>query len=791
MEGIVAQSITITSTQQPLEVLLQQLHEEYDCSISYDAKRVGDCTINLQQEFEDIQTALEAIVQQCTLELKVVNGVFIMVQESANSDERPSYSFKGTVLDAETEEPLPFATVVINQQALIADENGKVFSNCPMATVVVEVAHLGYYNLKQECHLEKEQRYLLPLEPAATQLEEILVETREEKTVSNGQEGTGISQLNAARLPFLAGNTTNSLFAYLRLQAGILAAGEPEKDFILWGSYKGQSHLLYDGITLFSPTTYNNVLGMVNPAFVQAVEVHKGGQQVDIGDRVGGVVHLHSSRGSLQKNRYEIGGSNQLVDAYANIGLRNKGNFQIGFRHVLPHQLRGTLIGIPQQPFFFSDLHLKYNQFLAKGWSIKGSALANYDISEKTRLAKQQTPAPAELVEGRGQWFAGGSVQVYKDWQKWGQTRFQLSSSSIDFTYRPNWFTFSQSNTNPYIFENEYRKGITEARLQIEQTLPATCWHQPSFGLEGVYQYAYLEHPIPATFIPELRQEGKRLQGYVKDRIYVLPNLTAEAGIKWTLPLWQTMRLFLQPRLNVTYTPHQRWKISWAMGQYQQFLTENSLIDVNNNHAYHWNVATSKETPILESHHQVLHLSYVEKSFQIRLNGYYKSFKNLSKFKVGTENPLYGKARSYGLDAQIAYNKPHYNFWVAYNLGKTEESFCPSCNDQKYRPALHDQRQELKVAGMFRWKYFTLSANYVFGSGLLDFRMANRQVYSRLDAALLFEYQLGQLKVEAGLSVLNLLNTYNRPYLSYQSNSLYNLQTNLHKGVTLFLRTKF
>lgn len=791
----IAQPITIHSQQQPLEQLLQQLHQEYSLPLSYHPQGLGACNIDLAATFQTAQEALEAISQQCELQLKVVNGVFIIIKNKEALEDHPtSYSFRGIVIDQETQEPLPFATVKVNNQALIANENGKVVSNCPTSVALIEVTHLGYYNHQQSYSLEEDKTHYLFLQPASTQLEEIVVESASQQQVSNGQEGTGLSQLNASRLPFLPGNNTNSLFSYLRLQAGVQAAGEPEKDVILWGNYKGQSHLLYDGITLFSPTSYNNVLGLVNPAFVQAVEIHQGGQQVDIGDRAGGVVHLHSARGSLKKNHYEIGVSNQLVDAYGDIGLGQKGNFQIGLRYVLPHEWRSKLTGIEQQPFYFADLHLKYTQNFSKGWSMKMSGLANYDITQKERLISL-TGKPTEIVEDRGQAFAGASLQIHKDWKKIGQSSLLFTGSGIDFTYRPNIVYLGVNSETPYFFDNAYNKGITEGRVQFQHTFPATCWHQPSFGVEGAYQKAFLRRPeargAGPIDLPELYQEGSRIQGYLKDRLFIHPQLTAEVGLKWTIPFWQQTKIFLQPRLNVTYAPHKNWKISWAMGQYQQFLTENSIIDKNYNHAYHWTVANSKDAPVLESHQQVLQLSFVEKSFQARLNGYYKSFKNLTQYELGAEQLKYGKARSYGLDLQAGYSQQHYSFLAAYNVGRVEESFCPSCNDKTYQPALQDQRHELKLTGLVHWKYFTLSTNYVFGSGLRDPNTGIRQAYNRWDAALLVEYQFQGLKVETGLSVLNLLNTYNRPYLSYQSSRLYSSQANLHNGVTVFLRAKF
>lgn len=787
--GQVGAQISINSQQQLITTLLQELHEVHGWSMSYDPQTLAECYIDLEQDFIHPQAALESIVAQCDLQLKMVNDVFVIVKKEAMQDTSATYYFRGIVVDQATKEPLPFATVLLNHQVLIADENGRVAAHCTQPSISLEATHLGYYSLKQVCQVEEEKLYYLALKPASTQLQEILVEGQDSSvhtTVHNGEQGVGLSQLNATRVPFLAGNTTNSLFSYLRLQAGVLAAGEPEKDVVLWGSYKGQSHLLYDGITLFSPTTYNNVLGMVNPRFVQAVELYKGGQPVDLGDRVGGVVHLHSPRGKLNENHYEIGVSNQLVDGYASIGLRQKGNLQVGIRHVLPHTFRGKLIGIPQQPFIFGDIHLKYSQHFTKGWSMKMSTLANYDLSQRTSWYVGPGLNPIELIEYRTQFFGGGSLQLYKDWKKWGQTTLRLGGSSIDFEYDLNRVESHQSQQSIFLFSTKYQKGISEGYLALKHQWPALKWHQPSLGIKGIYQKVYLQYPFPTDHLPAIRQEGKRVQGYFQDRCYVLPHLTATVGIKWTVPLWKKTALFLQPQWSITYTPHKHWKMSWAMGWYQQFLTENSIVDKNYQQAYHWNIATASTTPILQSHHQVLNLSYIQKNIQIRWNGYYKSFDNLSRYQVGANAPQYGKARSYGAEVQAAYNIPHGKFWGSYSIGRREETF--DVDHAHYQSALHDQRHEIKLVGIVHWKYFTLSTNYVWGSGLLNPVTAKRDLYSRWDAALLFQYQFRALRLEAGLSMINILNTYNSPYLSYQNHSLYTPKTNLHQGITLFFR---
>jgi hypothetical protein len=120
--------------------------------------------------------------------------------------------------------------------------------------------------------------------------------------------------------------------------------------------------------------------------------------------------------------------------------------------------------------------------------------------------------------------------------------------------------------------------------------------------------------------------------------------------------------------------------------------------------------------------------------------------------------------------------------WVSYSLGHAQElfSYLP---EEEYRRAPHDQRHELKVAGMMRFlKRFHFSATYVYGSGFPLFanylsEQYTEPDYSRLDIALVYRLTLNQVKAEAGLSLLNALDHYNVKYTSFEQIPLDQLYT--------------
>ena len=128
--------------------------------------------------------------------------------------------------------------------------------------------------------------------PSVIALEEIVVEgSRVARSIETGTS-PGISRMNHKIAYYLPGNGDNSIFNLLRLQPGILAAGEQSADFIIWGSYEGQSQVLFDGFTIYGMKNFNDNISAVNPYMAKDIKVMKGAYGAEYGERVGGIVDI-------------------------------------------------------------------------------------------------------------------------------------------------------------------------------------------------------------------------------------------------------------------------------------------------------------------------------------------------------------------------------------------------------------------------------------------------------------------------------------------------------------------
>ena len=196
-------------------------------------------------------------------------------------------------------EPLPYSHLLIDNRGLISDFNGN-FSRIQTGDSVfdVRVSYLGYYILDTILYAGN---HMISLTPSIIGINEVVIEgSNIERSGQTGEEA-GVIRLNHKVVYRLPGNGDNAVFNFLRLQPGILAAGEQSSEMIIWGSYAGQSQINFDGITLFGLKNYNDNISAVNPYMAKDIRVYKGGFDATLGERVGAIVDITGIEGNRRK----------------------------------------------------------------------------------------------------------------------------------------------------------------------------------------------------------------------------------------------------------------------------------------------------------------------------------------------------------------------------------------------------------------------------------------------------------------------------------------------------------
>ncbi|MCH2021623.1 MAG: TonB-dependent receptor [Saprospiraceae bacterium] len=776
------QNIKLPSSVNTLHGALIYLNKNYDVAFSCNDTWAKECKIDTSLIFKNVRDAISKLTKSCKLKFKRINRVYVILKpelsnESSNiiSQKRSSknYSFKGYVIDVQTKEPLPFSSISIGISQLTTDESGFFNYKCSDSVVNVRIEHLGYNNFQGPISSSEVNK--IGLRPSVNELQTVTVEASQNTGFVETIDPPGIIKLNDKLASLLPNNGNNSLFALLRLQAGVLAAGEQTNDFIIWGSYKGQSQIRFDGITIFNSSSYNDNIGAINPLFIQDVEIHKGGYQVHLGDRVGSVVSITSKSGSIDKYGGALSLCNQSVSGRVNIPIAQTSSLQLSLRSTFPNIFDpGTYNADTSNNFYFGDANLKYTLPLKNGDNFKISVLGNLDNYDSKSIELNSFNKYFSSIERNRQQF-GASVFWGKKWEKAGQTNFTTAYSFLS-TQQENELIFEDFQVfgQKFIQSNFTKNTISEYYVKADHHLPATHHQAISFGLRGTYmQSTFLQDSSGVTSKNTL-SSSYRMSTYIKDNISINKFVSIQPGFRFDILLSPIVQPFIQPRIDVVVKPLRNLMVKLAYGIYNQYLVEYTVVDNLSNQIYYWDIPGNKGLEPLQGMHYVAALSYGQQFFNFEIEGYYKTISNLSRFVFDSNKGELviqnGDARIYGVDMYFNTTFKGQRIWFVYSLTKTEERFGKMV---AYQRAIHDQRHEIKMAGLFRIKPIYFSINYVFGTGFPNpnnlVSEENIRVYSRLDIAIMARHEAKKYTLESGLSVLNVLNTRNISFNNFSN----------------------
>jgi hypothetical protein len=763
-----AQQINVQTEAKPLGELLTSFHEDYNIQVSFNARLANKCLITTNQMFPSPYKAFDYLTQSCGCTYKVMDGVFVIIKKQVSKKKHyniQQYIYQGKVVDKINQEKLPYATILIDKTSIMTDSEGNFTYQSKERKANLLASHVGYFVL--DTMLNADHKLRIELSPSITELQEVTVLSTQKIKNLNPEQKSGLTKINNRQTPFLPGDNNNSLFSFLRLQPGIMASGEQNNGYILWGGEKGESHILFDGITIFNTSNYNDRIGAINPMFIKDIEVLKGGYNVEIGDRLGGVVNITSKTGNIDTSTYEVAGTLNSFNGYMNLGVAKKSSVQIGARIVWPTQMSSTNDYLPTA--LFVDVTTKYSHGFEDGSSFSFTTLTNVDVSRNPKKIPLSNNYKTETRTSR---LLGGGGTYIKPWKKIGRTNVRVAYSdfSTDYSVYTSYTSLDSNYTLQRYrsYNQRFYNNVQEVSIKGDHHLPALQYHQLSIGVNVTHNSSKINHGIIKRF-NSVEQYGTRLGGYIKDELSLFKWLIFRLGIRIDLPIHADTKILIQPRIEAIISPSREWKINLAHGVYNQFITETTIVDVYRNYTYHWSLTDRQYHTVPQATHTVLGVSGRYRYWDCRLEAYYKRTKNTLQYWSDSNDQIIetssGKSYNYGLDVKLGAHYKNQQIWLAYTLSKSEVQFDKS---KPITRAPQDQRHEFKVAGMFNWRQFFLSANYVYGSGFPNIQnltsSENIRPYSRFDIGGLYRFKVREISIDFGFSILNVLNTYNVEY---------------------------
>ena len=794
-----AKKIIVNVQKATLSQVLLDLKENYGIQFAFDNDILSKYKVSVNRTFQSEEEALSYLLKNLPLELEKSGEVFIIIPISEDTlavQPVATTQITGQVLEAQTYEPLPFSNISINNKYIQTDQQGNFnFISSAGSTFNLQISHLGYYiydTVLTECVNNK-----FLLNPQIEQIEQVNVLGKlvEQSTLIGDKAGR--IKINHRIAPVLPGHGDNSVFNLLRLMPGILASGEQSTDMLIWGSYESQSKIQFDGYTVFGLKNFNDNISVVNPLMVKNIEVLKGGYEARYGERVGGIIDITGKNGTMQKPTFTFNINSTTINSMAEVPISKKSSILAAYRQTYYQlydpsnlELFGRNGGKPSQgnaidfivtpDYTFRDANLKY---VFRGDNGKQFSMSLYGGGDKFDydMQGQIVNTIISRAEGEQNRQLGSSAQFVQTWKNGNTTNVSASYSIFERLAEEQNQTENTRNGKTNITKSiSSDNNVEELTINTEHTVSLLNGHNLIFGLGAINNNVQLSRKSFDDQLIDLNSQSPRVVSYVQDELPIGSFMELKSGLRMVYAT-NLEKWFTEPRISATVKLAEEFKMNLAWGLYNQFMSKTSVVDSSLNYAYFWTNSDEVNIPVLHAQHWVGGLTYFKNGLTISVETYYKPTDGITRFYNGSkrfERGFYnGNARSLGLDIFVKKEYKRQMAWVSYSLGKTEEHF-PFYARDEYKPAPHDQRHEIKLAGIFNYKSFYFSANYVYGSGFDRYDFENQKGsdlykdYNRLDAALVYKFRPGKVKTELGISILNVFDTENIKYSNLRSTTV-------------------
>ncbi|MEM7655463.1 MAG: carboxypeptidase-like regulatory domain-containing protein [Bacteroidota bacterium] len=373
------QSVTWTLETTPLPTALQLLAEREQVRLSYNPKLLpADHQVNIREAIP-IQSLLTQWLKGTGLTFSLIEQQ-IAIYPSPSSDESKletngRWSVNGYVLEAESREPLPYASVRLlgSQQGAIANQYGYFVLSLPknMAEVQVEVRHLGHQAQFVRLTRSTPLPLTVDLSPNALKLDSI--EIVEEIAPMQAAGPTYLGQAYLQSVPTFLGE--RDAIKSLQYLPGVQRGNDGNSSLYVRGGNGDQNLILLDEAPVYNVNHLFGFFSVFNGDAIQSMEFWKGGFPAHYGGRLSSVVSITTREGSREKwqGQGAIGITSARVTVDGPI-FNKKGSLLLSARRSYWDVLVRPFLDVAQansKPFFF------FHGYQAK---------LTYDLSPKNKL---------------------------------------------------------------------------------------------------------------------------------------------------------------------------------------------------------------------------------------------------------------------------------------------------------------------------------------------------------------------------------------------------------------------
>ncbi|MFV0291134.1 MAG: carboxypeptidase-like regulatory domain-containing protein [Mangrovibacterium sp.] len=784
-----SQELHLLVNDKPLNDVLRGLPIE----ISFDDNTLSQYKVTVNKKFDNSQSALDFLLKNKPFRFENISGVYVIVSSTEKIEQPPNveikelYTFSGIIRDADTGEGLPFAYIATPEKTISTDETGYFsFKTERKGKQHVEVQYLGYR--KQDTTLSSGLSEI-QLQPAVFSMAEVVIGPTPATMLIQSGISPGEIRINHQIAKYIPGSIDNSVFNLMRMMPGIRASGEPSEDLIVWGSNMGESKITYDGYTLFGIKNYNDHIGSVNPYMIKDIRIMKGGYGSNQGGRIGAITEITGIEGDFNTASIKATVSNYTMNFFASAPLTKKLNISAAYRQTFYNMYNNENVDFScseNSLQSYSNIYIEpYYHFRDANFKLSGKTFQDdsyyislYEADDRFKYSVKQ-PDEYDLNASEKNRQYGGAASYRRIWKNSSSTKIMLTFSRLTSLLDNLTIVGDKKPTTEDVshLDNE----VQEFSVKLNHDFYIGDRNKIQVGAEW-QQYR--------VSLNDLCGELEKPTPYITDNI-LFDRLSLNAGVRVDMPL--NKKAHVQPRLSGTYKISEKLNATVSWGLYNQFLTRTAFQYNESGFQTIWTMGDSTFTKAM---HSTAGIAFSKNGILLSLEGYYKKTKNSQYF---LDNTVY-KIDNTILGADLYAKKQirNHTLYGSYSINRLSKP---------QRELSH----EIKVGGIGTFNPFYFSLSYVYGTGFAyistgghhhgqsneeeqhdngyEHTDSSNEPYSRFDISATYRTQVKKIRLQAGVSLLNVFGTKNIKY-NYQVSDQ-NTATNIFTKATPFTPTVF
>ena len=816
-------TITISFDQISLSAALRTLRKEYGVSLAYDSKKLKQHEVTASFENATVEQVLWSLIDPFGLSFEKVQDTYVLF-EKAQSEvtvqeniKRKEFELSGRVLDAETLEPLPFATIreaAENIGSISNYEGYFTLENVSSDTTLISVKYLGYAELLVKLVPSEIQElnsyYLFPIRsylPVAT------IESRQEESLADMGE-TEIIAMSMRTVNQLANAGEKDAVRALQLLPGVSSTTENSSELFVRGADSDETLFLYDGFTVYHTDHFFGIFSAFNTQGVKHIQLHKG----TLDSKFGGgssVVEITGRNGNLIRSNKRLDVNMMSVSFMAETPLTNE-------RSSLLVTVRRSFSDVLFSPLYQGLFNNLYDRSIAgvdedDADVFEGNSpdFSFYDAHVKFSIeASGKDQFYLSLYNGRDQLGIQYNDSTtddrfkvqYNDESRWGNFgasgKWNRQWNSGQYSEAIVGFSSFRSDLFGFDVQNNIAIGITDTSFFDRNNLleDFTAQWNHHFKVNGhlleigaqFKNYFINGISFNADGTKNRFSEDEELTSlYVQDECNLTNSINFRMGARFQL-FSATNTIYADPRVRLKWTPNEFFMLHGGFGRTHQFIRRTRRQNLFLNTPDVWAIAGSGEIPVLRSD-QISGGLKVNKGvinfdatvYWVQKRGTLQDTRTLGAVPQGIyeDDLLVGDGEATGVELLLRAQGKTHSGWVSYSIGESVNSFEEPGFEEIYTN--FDQRHEFTGVYLLRKGIFQFNAIWVYGSGrpftnvlgTYDVELINGtnkewvafgglnasrlEAYHRLDLSVSCQTSWRGTELEFGASIYNIYNRAN------------------------------